>query len=132
MSHKRNLDRLEKYVCVNLLKFNKAKSEIQKLGWGNPKHKYSLSSEWTESSPKDKDLDVLVDTELNMTQQCALAAQKSNLHQEKPGQQVKGGDSFPLLQSSCTPPRALHPAVGCPSSGPVGAGLEGATKMIRG
>ncbi|KAF4801112.1 hypothetical protein TURU_037527 [Turdus rufiventris] len=86
----RSLDSLEGHVCVNLMNFNKAKCEIQQLSWGNPKHKHSLDSEWIESSLEEKDLGVLVDVELNMTWQCALAAQKANLHQEKPGQQTWG------------------------------------------
>jgi len=57
------------------------------------------------------------------------------LHQEKGGQQVEGGDSAPLLCSGETPLGALHPALE-PSAqekhGPVGAGPEEATKMIRG
>ena len=55
------------------------------------------------------------------------------LHQEEHGQQVEGGDSAPLLHSVETPPRVLHPALE-PSAqeGPVGAGPEEATQMIRG
>ncbi|GAB0207322.1 hypothetical protein GRJ2_003197800 [Grus japonensis] len=53
------------------MKFNKAKCKVLHVGWGNPKHDYRLGGEWIESSLED-------DERLNMSQQCALAAQTSN------------------------------------------------------
>jgi len=46
----RDLNRLERWACVNHMKFNKAKCKVLHMGQGSPKHNYRLSREWLEAA----------------------------------------------------------------------------------
>jgi len=75
---KRDLDRLEHLAMIKGMKFDKFKCRILHLGQSNPGYKYKMGEEWLESIPAERDLWELVDSGLNMSQQCALVSKRTN------------------------------------------------------
>ena len=63
---------------MNIMRFIKAKYKILQLGWGNPRYVYRLGEELPASRPAEKDLGVLVDENLNVSQQYVLTVRKAS------------------------------------------------------
>jgi len=88
----RDLDRLDQRGLGQVYEIRQGQILcVPHFGHNNPMKSYRLGEDWLESCPAEKDLGVLVDSWLNMSQQRAQVAKKANSHpvlyQEQCGQQ---------------------------------------------
>ena len=60
------------------MKYKKKKCRLLHLGKNNPRYQYGLVTDLLESNVEERDLAVLVDSRMTMSQHCALVAKKAN------------------------------------------------------
>ena len=100
-----DLDRLESWA---LMKFNKGRCRVLHLERNKPMHLDSSGADLLESRSVQRDLGVLVDDKLTMSQQCTLIAKKAS--------GILGciKKSVALLGPSEAPSGVLHPVLASP------------------
>ncbi|GAB0183870.1 mitochondrial enolase superfamily member 1 [Grus japonensis] len=102
----------------NHMKFHKGKCRVLPRG-KNPGNQYRLGVDLLGSSTAEKDLGVLVDNKVSMSQQCALVAKKTNgilgcIKKSVASRSTEGAYPRPLLCPGEATSGILCPVFGTP------------------
>ncbi|KAJ7425342.1 hypothetical protein WISP_23674 [Willisornis vidua] len=111
----RDFDKLQDWAITNHMNFNKGKCWFLYLGWGDPGYAHRLGNEGMKSSAIVRDLGVLVNGKLTMSQQCPGSQEGQPCpggHQAQHHQPVKGGDCPALLSTGTASPGILCAGLG--------------------
>ncbi len=112
------LDRLCEWASMWGMQFNVSKCKVMHMGHANPKFSYSMNGQELEETEEERDIGVVISSNMKPTAQCAEAARSKDC----PGCSCTNNTGIPLqrqacfhetLQAVCTaPPGILHSGMG--------------------